>query len=138
MCARRKTTVLHRQPALNSDLYCMPGVSKTPDTPLLATQHAYVYIHELAREAVEAAAEVKKGGGKAREAGPALRRLRSWGFLQSLQVGREGGADGARCCACVWLSGVYSCVLFGNWIGPQAVVSPDRTSVAVSPRARLS
>ncbi|CAN0147381.1 unnamed protein product, partial [Ectocarpus fasciculatus] len=48
--------------------------------------HAYVYIHELAREAVAAAAEVKKGGGKAREAGPALRRLRSWGFLQSLQV----------------------------------------------------
>ncbi|CAM9191517.1 unnamed protein product [Ectocarpus sp. 4 AP-2014] len=48
--------------------------------------HAYVYIHELAREAVEAAAEVKKGGGKAREAGPALRRLRSWGFLQSLQL----------------------------------------------------
>ncbi|CAN0072095.1 unnamed protein product, partial [Ectocarpus sp. 13 AM-2016] len=48
--------------------------------------HAYVYIHELAREAVEAAAEVKKGGGKARDAGPALRRLRSWGFLQSLQV----------------------------------------------------
>ncbi|CAN0202550.1 unnamed protein product [Ectocarpus sp. 6 AP-2014] len=48
--------------------------------------HAFVYIHDLAREAVEAAAEVKKGGGKARDAGPALRRLRSWGFLQSLQL----------------------------------------------------
>ncbi|CAM9943050.1 unnamed protein product [Ectocarpus sp. 12 AP-2014] len=48
--------------------------------------HAYVYIHEIAREASEAAAEVKKGGGKAREAGPALRRLRSWGFLQGLQL----------------------------------------------------
>eukprot|EP00903_Cladosiphon_okamuranus_P016195 g14945.t1 len=49
--------------------------------------HAYVYIHELAREALTAAAEVQKAGGKTtREAGPALRRLRSWGFLQSLQL----------------------------------------------------
>eukprot|EP00752_Nemacystus_decipiens_P006719 g6042.t1 len=48
--------------------------------------HAYVYIHDLAREALEAAAEVHNGRGKTREAGPALRRLRSWEFLQSLQL----------------------------------------------------
>lgn len=53
-------------------------------------QHAYVYIHDLAREALAAVSEVEKGGGKAREAGPALRRLRSWGFLQSLQVRADG------------------------------------------------
>lgn len=53
-------------------------------------QHAYVYIHDLAREALAAVSEVEKGGGKAREAGPALRRLRSWGFLQSLQVRTDG------------------------------------------------
>ena len=54
-------------------------------------QHAYVYIHDLAREALAAVSEVEKGGGKAREGGPALRRLRSWGFLQSLQVRTEWG-----------------------------------------------
>lgn len=54
------------------------------------SQHAYVYIHDLAREALAAAAEVHKGGGKTREAGQALRRLRSWEFLQSLQVRGEG------------------------------------------------
>lgn len=56
-------------------------------------QHAYVYIHELARESLAAASEVEKGGGKTKEAGPALRRLRSWGFLQSLLVG-TGYGDG--------------------------------------------
>lgn len=59
-------------------------------------QHAYVYIHELAREALAAAAEVHKGGGKTKEAGPALRRLRSWGFLQSLQVRK--GDEAERTC----------------------------------------
>lgn len=58
-------------------------------------QHAYVYIHDLAREALAAAAEVHKGGGNTREAGPSLRRLRSWEFLQSLQVrGWEGRKNG--------------------------------------------
>lgn len=52
-------------------------------------QHAYVYIHDLAREALAAAAEVHKGGGNPREAGSALRRLRSWDFLQSLLVGKR-------------------------------------------------
>lgn len=51
-----------------------------------AGQHAYVFIHELVREALEAAAEVAKPGAGVKEAGPALRRLRSWGFLQSLLV----------------------------------------------------
>ncbi|CAM9398596.1 unnamed protein product [Scytosiphon promiscuus] len=46
--------------------------------------HSYVYIHELAREALAASTEVEKGSGKSKEAGPALRRLRSWDFLQSL------------------------------------------------------
>ncbi|CAM9632365.1 unnamed protein product, partial [Sphacelaria rigidula] len=48
--------------------------------------HAYVFIHDLVQEAVAAADEVRAGGGKTREPGQALRRLRSWGFLQSLQV----------------------------------------------------
>ncbi|CAN0341806.1 unnamed protein product, partial [Hapterophycus canaliculatus] len=48
--------------------------------------HSYVYIHGLAREALAATAEVDKGSGKPKEAGPALRRLRSWDFLQSLLV----------------------------------------------------
>eukprot|EP00903_Cladosiphon_okamuranus_P012229 g11469.t1 len=51
-----------------------------------AYQHAYPYIHDLARKALAAAAEVHKRGGKTREAGPALRRWRSWEFLQSLQL----------------------------------------------------
>lgn len=60
-------------------------------------QHAYVYIHDLAREALAAAAEVHKAGGKmTRGAGPALRRLRSWGFLQSFQV--LGGGGGSEQC----------------------------------------
>lgn len=49
-------------------------------------QHAYVFIHELVREALAAAAEVAKLGAGVREAGPALRRLRSWSFLQRLLV----------------------------------------------------
>lgn len=57
-----------------------------PLSPILVSQHAYVFIHDLVQEAVAAADEVRAGGGKTREPGQALRRLRSWGFLQSLQV----------------------------------------------------
>lgn len=60
-----------------------------------APQHAYVYIHDLVREGVAAADELRQqtghGGGwgrgaKSGEAGPAMRRLRSWSFLQKLVV----------------------------------------------------
>eukprot|EP00752_Nemacystus_decipiens_P011536 g10244.t1 len=51
-----------------------------------AYQHAYAYVHYLAREALAAAAQVHKRGRKTREPSPVLRRLRSWEFLQSLQL----------------------------------------------------
>lgn len=57
-----------------------------PMSPTPMSQHAYVFIHDLVREAVAAAEEVRMAGGRTREPGEALRRLRSWGFLQSLQV----------------------------------------------------
>lgn len=68
---------------------CVIPALRSPRATHPFAKHVYVYVHELAREALAAVTEVQKGGGKTREAGPALRRLRSWDFLQSLLVGGE-------------------------------------------------
>ncbi|CAM9685319.1 unnamed protein product [Choristocarpus tenellus] len=51
--------------------------------------HAYVFIHDLVKAATDAMVEIQRVRGKSKEAGPALRRARSWEFVQCLQVKSE-------------------------------------------------